>query len=118
MGADFTMVHFAFMGNVPADMDIYVYGELTNWSLQPDAKLTYNEYKRTWETALFLRMGYYNYIYIAVPKNGGAGTTFYTEGNFWQTENRYAFFAYYQGDGVYYDRIIGYTQYFSFERRK
>ena len=114
MGADFTMVHFSFMGNLPADVDVYVYGELTNWTLQPNAKLLYNTYKRTWETSLYLRMGYYNYIYIAVPKNGGAGTTFYTEGNFWQTENRYTFFAYYQGDGIYYDRIIGYAQCFSF----
>ena len=118
MGADFTMVHFSFMGNPPADMDVYVYGELTNWTLQPDAKLTYNQHKRLWETSLYLRMGYYNYIYIAVPKNGGEGTTFYTEGNFWQTENRYTFLAYYQGDGIYYDRIIGYAQHFSFERKK
>jgi hypothetical protein len=116
MGADFTMVHFSFMGNLPPDVDVYVYGELTNWSLQPDAKLTYNQYKRTWETALYLRMGYYNYIYVAVPKSGGAGTTFHTEGSFWQTENRYTFFAYYQGDGIYYDRIIGYAQCFSFRK--
>ena len=118
MSADFTMVHFSFMGNIPADVDIYVYGELTNWTLLPDAKLSYNEYKRTWETSLYLRMGYYNYIYIAVPKNGGAGTTFYTEGNFWQTENRYTFLAYYQGVGIYYDRIIGYAQCFSFGKDK
>ena len=118
IGADFSLVHFSFMGNIPDNMDIYVYGELTNWTLQPDAKLTYNPHKRTWETSLFLRMGYYNYIYIAVPKSGGKGTTFYTEGNFWQTENRYTFFAYYQGDGVYYDRIIGYAQCFSFGKGK
>jgi hypothetical protein len=118
LSADFTWVHFAFMGNIPADMDVYVYGELTNWTLLPAAKLTYNEHKRTWETALFLRMGYYNYMYIAVPKSGGAGTTAYTEGNFWQTENRYSFFAYYQGDGIYYDRIIGYAQCFSFVKGK
>ncbi|MCL2132449.1 MAG: DUF5103 domain-containing protein [Lentimicrobiaceae bacterium] len=118
MGADFSMVYFSFMGNLPADIDVYVYGELTNWTLQPDAKLTYNQYKKVWETALYLRTGYYNYIYIAVPKNGGTGSTFYTEGNFWQTENRYTFFAYYQGDGIYYDRIIGYAQCFSFAREK
>lgn len=118
MGADFTMVHFSLMGNIPANMDVYVYGELTNWTLQPDAKLTYNEYKKTHETSLYLRMGYYNYIYIAVPKNGGAGSTQYTEGSFWQTENRYTFMAYFQGGGTYYDRIIGYTQYFSFKKGK
>ena len=118
MGADFTMVHFSFMGNLPSDMDIYVYGELTNWSLLPDAKLTYNQYKRMYETSLYLRTGFYNYIYVAVPQNGGNGTTAYTEGNFWQTENRYTFLAYYQGEGVYYDRIIGYAQVFSFEKRK
>ena len=118
MGADFTMVHFSFLGNPPADMDVYVYGELTNWTLLSDAKLTYNQHKRAWETSLYLRTGYYNYIYIAVPKSGGAGTTFYTEGNFWQTENRYTFFAYYQGDGIYYDRIIGYAQHFSFKKGK
>jgi hypothetical protein len=40
----------------------------------------------------------------------------YTEGNFWQTENRYTFLAYYQGDGLLYDRVIGYAQHFSFTK--
>ena len=112
-GADYTNVYFSYDGVIPYDMDIYVFGELTNWRLLPEAKLEYDDYKKNWKTSLYLRMGYYNYCYLAVFKNKTKGYTQYTEGNHWQTKNRYNAFVYYQGDNLGYDRIIGYTEYFS-----
>jgi hypothetical protein len=112
--ADYTNVHFSLNCNPPLDADIYVYGELTNWNLLPAAKMEFHEYRKQWETSLYLKTGYYNYTYLVLPKGSKEATFMYTEGSFWQTENRYTFLAYYQGDGLQYDRVIGYTQSFSF----
>ncbi len=105
--ADYTNVHFYLNANKPENMDLYVYGELTDWELLPQAKMTYNNYKQVWETSLYLKSGYYNYTYIAIPTQGGKGTFQYTEGNHWETQNRYQAFVYYQGDNLGYDRLIG-----------
>ncbi len=114
--ADYTNVYFSLICTPPKDVDLYIYGELTNWTLSPKAKLEFHEYRKQWEASLYLKTGYYNYTYLALPKGSKEATFMYTEGNFWQTENRYIFLAYYQGDGALYDRVIGYTQYFSFEK--
>jgi hypothetical protein len=114
--ADYTNVYFSLNCTPPKDVDLYVYGELTNWNLSPKAKMEYHTYRKQWEAALYLKTGYYNYIYLAVPKGKTEATFMYTEGSFWQTENRYTFLAYYQGDGLLYDRVIGYAQHFSFSK--
>jgi len=114
--ADYTNVYFSLMCTPPKDVDIYIYGELTNWTISPKAKLEFHQYRKQWEGALYLKTGYYNYTYLAVDKNRKDATFIYTEGNFWQTENRYIFLAYYQGDGQLYDRVIGYNQTFSFTK--
>jgi hypothetical protein len=114
--ADYTNVYFSLNCMPPKDVDLYVYGELTNWTLSPKAKLEYHQYRKQWEATLYLKTGYYNYTYLALPKGSKEATFMYTEGSFWQTENRYTFLAYYQGDGLLYDRVIGYTQHFSFNK--
>ena len=114
--ADYTNVYFSLQCMPPKDVDLYIYGELTNWTLDPKYKLEFHPYRKQWEVSLFLKMGYYNYTYLALPKGSTEATYMYTEGSFWQTENRYAFLAYYNGDGLQYDRIIGYTQSFPFSK--
>ncbi|MDR1792335.1 MAG: DUF5103 domain-containing protein [Bacteroidales bacterium] len=111
--ADYTFVHFSYWCDPLPNKDIYVWGELTNWSFIPAAKMTFSEYKHRWESTLFLKTGYYNYTYIAVDKNTVLGSYMYTEGSHWETENRYVVIAYYHGDGLQYDRVIGYKQHFS-----
>ena len=114
--ADYTNVYFSLNCMPPKDVDLYVYGELTNWNLSSNAKMEYHPYRKQWEATLYLKTGYYNYTYLALPKGSSEATFMYTEGSFWQTENRYTFLAYYQGDGLLYDRVIGYAQHFSFSK--
>ena len=116
--ADYTNVHFSLQCMPPKDVDLYIYGELTNWTLDPKYKLDYHQYHKQWEVSLYLKTGYYNYTYLAVPKGSTEATYMYTEGSHWQTENRYTFLAYYNGDGLQYDRIVGYMQMYSFEKNK
>ena len=87
--------------------DLYVFGELTDWRLIPDAKLEYNEETKYWETALFLKQGYYNYQYVFVPKGSTTIDATYIEGSHWQTGNDYTILIYLQEEGTSYDKLIG-----------
>ena len=45
----------------------YILGELTNWYITPYNKLNYNYEKRAYETTLYLKQGYYSYLYAFLP---------------------------------------------------
>jgi hypothetical protein len=116
--ADYAYVHFRLKYDKPFKGDIYVFGELTNWQLKKEAKLSYMEYARTWQTQLYLKSGYYNYIYLFVPEGSNVASADLIEGSHWETENRYTFYVYYQADKSSYDRIIGYNSKYSFPKNK
>jgi hypothetical protein len=111
--ADYTNVHFTYYCDNFPDRDIYIFGELTNWTFLPDAKLLFSEHKKRWETSIYLKTGYYNYTYLTIDRKKNTSTFTDTEGNHWETENRYTILAYYHGNGLLYDRVIGYQQCFS-----
>ena len=116
--ADYAHVFFRLKYDKPFQGDIYVFGELTNWQLQENAKLTYKEYARTWQTDLYLKSGYYNYMYLFLPEGSSVATANLIEGSHWETENRYTFYVYYKSDRSSYDRIIGYNSKYSFPKNK
>ncbi len=116
--ADYVNVHFRLKYDKPIKGSIYVFGELTDWQLLEDAKLKYMEYARTWQTDLYLKSGYYNYMYLFVPEGSSVASADLMEGSHWETENRYTFFVYYKSDPSSYDRIIGYASKYSFPKNK
>lgn len=116
--ADYAYVRFRLKYDKPIKGSIYVFGELTDWQLLEKAKLKYMDYAKTWQTELYLKSGYYNYIYLFVPEGSKIATADLIEGSHWETENRYTFFVYYKSDPSSYDRIIGYTSKYSFPKNK
>lgn len=87
----------------------YVFGELTDWRIIPEAQLHYNQQIDSWETSLFLKQGFYNYQYVWVPnKKKDVIDETYIEGNHWETNNEYIIFLYLQEEGTSYDRLIGF----------
>jgi len=107
---DYVLVHFTLRVDFPvADGDLYVFGELTDWRINPKAKLTFNPENNYWETNLFLKQGYYNYIYVFVPKDSDTIDDAYIEGSHWQTLNNYTILLYLQEEGTSYDKLIGTT---------
>ncbi len=106
--ADYTWVNFFFACTEPiANGNIYILGKLTNWQLNNDNKMTYNYQKKGYECKLYLKQGYYNYMYTILYDNQNQGDESFTEGNFWQTENDYYIFVYHKPRGYYYDQLIG-----------
>jgi hypothetical protein len=111
---DYVLVHFTLRCDFQVgEGDLYVFGELTDWQINPKAKLTFNPQNNYWETNFYLKQGYYNYIYVFVPKGKGKGAQkiddTYIEGSHWQTQNSYTILLYLQEEGTSFDKLIGVT---------
>jgi hypothetical protein len=113
--SDYATVHFSFVppGNTPfADKDVFLFGELSNYDLRDQSKMFYNSDKGIYETSLFLKQGYYDYMYVTIDKKDPKRMAVYdfTEGNLWETENEYTILVYYRELAGRADRLIGITR--------
>jgi hypothetical protein len=112
---DYGNVHFTFTPQNPAMFDgqqIYLFGELTNWQLNDRNRLQWNETLKSFVVSKRLKTGYYSYSYVTIAPSGPyAGALFrLTEGNMWQSENRYSVLVYYRPFGARSDELIGYSE--------
>ncbi|MBA2611688.1 MAG: DUF5103 domain-containing protein [Bacteroidetes bacterium] len=90
--------------------NFYVLGKLTDWRMNKMSKMTYNYKRLGYETQLFLKQGYYNYIYVLSNDANKSGDETLMEGNYWDTENDYAILVYHRKIGTYYDQLLGYKK--------
>ncbi|NPD86269.1 DUF5103 domain-containing protein [Lentimicrobium sp. L6] len=108
--AEYSDVHFSMAYNVPLlDGEVYVLGELTNWNITPYNKMTYNYEKKAYETTLFLKQGYYSYMYAFLPTDAKTADVAFFEGSHYQTQNFYYVFVYFRAPGTTYDQLVGMT---------
>ena len=108
--AEYSDVHFSLAYDVPLlDGNVYVLGELTNWNITPYNKMTYNYEKKAYETTLFLKQGYYSYVYAFLPTDAKTADVSFFEGSHYQTQNFYYVFVYYRAPGTIYDQLVGMT---------
>jgi hypothetical protein len=92
--------------DVPGRM--FVMGALTDWELNSDFELKWDDEYKVYSCTALLKQGYYNYCYVALPKGANTASNTLLEGSFSQTQNMYDFIVYYRGPGGMYDRIVGY----------
>jgi len=105
--ADYAWIHFflPFPAN-PVNGDMHILGELTSWKLDPGGVMNYNSDRKGFEKNLFLKQGYYNYVYVFLEKGLKTGDESMIEGSHWETENEYTVYVYFRGTGEQYDRLI------------
>lgn len=108
---DYATVHFNFVPKETPDADenIYLFGQLTNYTLDEKWRMKMNEESGMYETSAFLKQGYYNYGYVSVDKNEKEYRNL--EGNYWETENNYTILIYYKSLSDRNDQIIGISQF-------
>jgi len=87
------------------DSDIYLFGKFTDWKIQDDFKLEYDDERELYRKNVLLKQGYYDYIYVLVNREDGSITNAF-EGSWHETENDYVIILYYRSFGERYDRII------------
>lgn len=111
--SDYGNVHFSFRppgGTAFKDRDVYIFGELTGWLQDAPGPMQFNEERGVYEGDLLLKQGYYNYLYVTVPK-GTRGLADFgaTEGNNWVTDNQYTVLVYYRPFGARVDELVSAT---------
>lgn len=114
--SDYAHVHFTYVppGNRAYEgKSVYVFGELTNYEPNDDARMLFNNETGVYEKELYLKQGYYNYSYVTLTDKKQAGvqpSLENTEGNFWGTENGYMVMVYFRPFGARADELVGFTR--------
>ena len=80
----------------------------TNGEFTPKYEMTYNEIAQQYEAVIKLKQGYYSYQYLT-KRDDGSIVPVSSEGNFFQTENKYQAFVYWRPIGERTDRLVGYS---------
>ncbi len=109
--ADYVYVDFFLPYlNPEAGGNFYVMGKLTDWRMNKKSKMTYNYKRFGYETQLYLKQGFYNYMLLLSNDSKKGGDETVLEGNHWETENDYNICVYHRKIGTYYDQLIGYKK--------
>ena len=106
--SEYVKVHF-YLDTPRLDGDVYVDGKWTYNELSEKYLMQYDEQNKWYHAEIPLKYGYYSYQYINIlPDYSQKLTpTSETEGDFFQTQNRYLVMAYYRGNGDRFWRLIG-----------
>ena len=105
---DYAMVNFVLKyPYVITSGVLYVFGELNNNQMNDQNKMTYDYDLQQYTAQLYLKQGYYNYLYMYKGIGSSKGELIYTEGNHFESENDYQLFIYQHMYDRDYDRIVG-----------
>lgn len=102
--AEYVVVHFFLQTPRLQGGDVYVSGNWTGQTFNPDCRMEYDELKEEYHAAILLKQGYYSYEFI--QKDGLMQRAM---GSFFETENEYQVLVYYRQSGARYDRLAGYS---------
>ncbi len=100
---DYALVKFTLINNEVTNQNIYVYGELTNWDILPEAEMKYDSQKKYYYCFLYLKQGYYNYQYVISDES----KITYLNNNYSETRNQYSIYTYHTPSWGNYDRLVG-----------
>ncbi len=107
--SDYVTVHFQLLCPERLDGDVYLNGVWTNDQFLPQYLMEYDEESKSYQAEVLLKMGYYSYQYLLLDADGYT-QVMPTEGNFFQTENKYQVLVYYREPGGRTDLLVGYQQ--------
>jgi len=107
--SEYMLVHYLLKTDRIKDGNIYIDGRWTNEQLTPDYQMTYNEESGYYEAVIQQKLGYYNYHFIVVHDDGTI-RQLPSDGNFYQTENKYQCLIYYRGKQDRTDILVGFQE--------
>lgn len=106
--SEYVKVHF-YLYTPRLEGDVYVDGKWTYNSLSEKYLMEYDEENKCYHAEIPLKYGYYSYQYLNIlpiyPRH--QSPTSETEGDYFQTENRYLVMTYYKGNGDRFWRLVG-----------
>ena len=121
--AGYSVVHFTLDLLPIPGKDVYIDAEFLNRRLDDSSKMIYDAEAGVYHREYLLKQGAYNFQYVAVPTDKGAGpkrpifnngitapgSSSEIEGDYYQTVNEYFVAVYYRAPGERYDRLLGYS---------
>lgn len=96
---------FSLQTSKQIEGDVYIIGAFNNWIRDEENRMTYNSVKGVYESALYLKQGFYNYEYFVESPQISSD---YFEGSHYETENVYEVLVYYKPFRPNADLLIGY----------
>lgn len=106
---EYAWVYFTLKYPKIQNADVYLLGAINDWQLNDKNKLEYNESTRKYQGKMYLKQGYYEYLYAVVPEGKTVGDVTLIEGDHFETDNYYSVFVYYRERVPEYDRLLGYS---------
>jgi hypothetical protein len=103
--SEYVDVLFSFAPKTPVEGRIFLFGELTNWSVADRYEMLHID--GSYKCAVPLKQGFYNYQYVILDENGYLDMNT-AEGCFYETENVYNIYVYYRLPEHRYDRLVGF----------
>jgi len=104
--SDYALVHFTYPVDLNLEGAYYIVGQMNDWRISTQSQMKFENGK--YHLALYLKQGYYNYQIVFKHNNENKLSTTQTEGNFSQTNNKYAVLVYYHNFSDDYDALVGY----------
>ncbi|MDD5507951.1 MAG: DUF5103 domain-containing protein [Bacteroidales bacterium] len=105
---DYMNVRFFLRYPQPLDNgSLYVFGTMTCNQFTREGLMTYDPVKKGYEAELYLKQGFYNYMYVFLGNNSSRGDAAFVEGNHFETQNEYMILVYYRQPGSIYDELLG-----------
>lgn len=108
--ADYAFVHFTLPLDNVSYGEIFLLGGFSEWDLNNDFKMQYNHQKKQYETSIYLKQGYYNYLYALQDSTTKRIDVSFIEGTHYQTRNDYYIYVYFRGVGERHDSFIGFLK--------
>ncbi len=91
------------------DHSVYLLGAFTDWQLQEQYKLEYEDRYEAYIGEAILKQGVYDYMYAAKHHATGEIDFELLEGSWHETDNAYTILIYYRPFGSRHDQIVAYT---------
>ncbi len=105
---EYAWVHFWLKSAKYEDADVYIIGQLNEWQLNEKSKMIYDSRQRVYYGKMYLKQGYYDYMYAVLAHDKKEADVTLIEGDFWQADNEYTVYVYYRERVPEYDRLVGY----------
>ncbi len=105
---DYAWVEFSLPYSAPLTHgEIHILGAANDWDIDATSRMRYNYQMKRYEASLFLKQGYYNYLYGIKETGEKAVLTEEIEGSHWDNQHEYLISLYFRKPGTSYDQLIG-----------
>ena len=103
--SEYAEVVFSLITNEEVGKDVYIFGALTDWKMDPKYRMFYDERVGGYIHKVLLKQGFYDYLYVISGMDGKANEAYY-EGDWYEAFNDYTILVYFRPFGERYDKLV------------